>query len=358
MSRTQPPISTWIVALSLTMGCQEEGLPHFGTLHYESESLEVWASEGLEACGGTFTYMEDWLTAFRDRVAERGNPAKPTFYWLSPDDYDGDFCPGGTACAYQGPNIVYSTVIPHDHELVHTELDAVPPSFLSEGVAEVFGSIKSPHLTSITDIDELFEADQISSIGYQTAGRFSRFVIDHYGLDGYFDLYEALDGATSREALEAGVAEVLGVELPELVADFEGFPPCSVDRWRFYDRECMALPLTPWQSPTRWAEEIELSCAAADVVGPQRGLVWTRRAFEVEQAGLYDLAIESADPTAQVEVFSCEASCFAGEPSPIMPNVGVATGGRASFFLDAGRHWLQVEHAADSDASVSVAIER
>jgi hypothetical protein len=73
---------------------------------------------------------------------------------------------------------------------------------------------------------------------------------------------------------------------------------------------------------------------------------------------LYDRAIESADPTAQVEVFSCDASCFAGEPSPIMPYVGVATGGRASFFLDAGRHWLQVEHAASSDAPVSVAIER
>jgi len=349
----------WIVAAFLTTGCQEEGLPHFGTLQYESESFEVWASEGLEACGGTFEYTEQWLVAFRDRIGERSNREKHIFYWLSPEDQDRSSCRSGTAgCALHQYAVIYSTIIPHEHEIVHVELDAIPPSFLREGVADVFGSIRSPNTNVITNIEELFEMDQISGYGYQTAGRFSRFLIDRYGLDGYFDLYEALDGETSRAALEAGVEEVLGVELDELVAEFESFPRCSVDRWRFYDRECTALPLTPWQSPTRWAEEIELSCAATDVVGPQLGLVWTRRALEVEQAGLYDLVIESADPTAEVTVFSCDASCFYGEPSTHMPSVDVATGGRATFFLDAGRHWLQVEHAADSDASVSVALER
>lgn len=357
MSCSRQPTSAWIVALFMMMGCQEEGLPHFGTLQYESERFEVWASEGLGACGGTFEYTEEWLVVFRERVGERGNPAKHTFYWLSPNDYDESPCSSGTTgCAYE--SIAYSTVIPHEHELVHTELIGFPPSVLSEGAAETFGSIRSPELITITDIEALFDLDQISASGYQTAGRFSRFVIDHYGLDAYFDLYEALDGATSRAALEAGFEEALDVELPELVADFESFSWCSVDRWRFYDRECTMLPLTPWQSPTRWAEEIDLSCAAPDVVGPQRELVWTRRAFEVEQAGLYDLVIESADPTAQVEVFSCNAGCFDGEPHSPMPSVAVATGGRASFFLDTGRHWLQVEHAAGGDASVSIAIER
>jgi len=345
------------VAAATTMGCQEEGLPHFGTLQYESESFEIWASEGLEACGGTFEYNEQWLVAFRERIGERGDSTRHTFYWLSPNDYDESPCSSGTSgCAYE--SIAWSTLIPHEHELVHTELVGIPPSVLTEGAAEVFGSIRSSELTTIEDIEELFDMDQISGSGYQTAGRFSRFIIDHHGLDAYFDLYEALDGATSRAALEAGVEDVLDVTLPELVADFEGFGGCSVDRWRFYDRECTMLPLTPWQSPTRWAEDIELSCAAPDVVGPQRDRIWTRRAFEVEQAGLYDVVIESADPTAQVEVFACDASCFASEPYSPTPTVEVATGGRTSFFLDVGRHWLQVQHAADSDASVRVAIER
>lgn len=352
--------STWMltVAAATTMGCQEESLPHFGTLRYESESFEVWASEGLDACGGTFEYTEQWLFAFRQRVGEHGNPAKHVFYWLSAEEFETDPCPIGPACAYPYSNVIYSTIIPVEHEIVHTEVDAQAPSFLREGVAELFGSIDSPSVTEIADIEELIDIDRITGSGYQTAGRFSRFIIDHHGLDAYFELYEALDGATSRAALEAEVEHVLGVTLPDVVADFEGFGWCSVDRWRFYDRECTMLPLTPWQSPTRWAEEIDLSCATPDVVGPQRDLVWTRRAFEVEEAGLYDLVIESTDPTAQVEVFSCDASCFAGEPYSPTPTAEVATGGRASFFLDVGRHWLQVQHAADGDASVSVTIER
>jgi hypothetical protein len=353
-----PPLGAATVVVVLTGACQDEGLPHFGTLRYESDSFEVWASDGLEACGGTFEYVEGWLVAFRGRVGEHGNPAKHRFYWLSQEEYDRDRCSGRNACAYSRSNVIYSTLIPIEHEIVHTELDARPPSILREGAAEVFGSIESPFITEIADLDLLLDAEQISGYGYPTAGRFSRFIIERHGLDSYFELYQALDGAQGRDAFAAGVADVLGVELPTLVADFEQSSPCSVDRWRYFDHECSALPLTPWQSPTRWADAIDLSCAAADVIGPRRELVWTRRALEVEQAGSYELSIESPDPTAQVAVFSCDVACYDGQPSPPIPSASVATGGRATVFLAAGRHWLQVEHAADGDAPVSVVIER
>src|SRR4029079_18942969 len=88
------------VLLALVGGCQEEGLPHFGTLRYASDNYEVWASEGLEACAGTFPYVENWLPAFRERISQHDDPAKHTFYWLSPDEYDRDICPVGIACAY------------------------------------------------------------------------------------------------------------------------------------------------------------------------------------------------------------------------------------------------------------------
>src|SRR5690606_28650747 len=100
MRRSRRHASMWIVAAFLTTGCQEEGLPHFGTLQYESESFEVWASEGLAACGGTFEYTEQWLVAFRDRIGERSNREKHIFYWLSPEDQDRSSCRSGTAgCA-------------------------------------------------------------------------------------------------------------------------------------------------------------------------------------------------------------------------------------------------------------------
>lgn len=346
------------VAVVLTGACQEEGLPHFGTLQYESDAFEAWTSDGLEACGGTFEYMETWLVAFRERVGEHDNPARHTFYWLSEEDFATEPCSAGFACAFPRSNVIYSTIIPHEHEIVHTELDARPPSILREGAAEVFGSIESPFETEVADLDPLLDADQIPGYGYPTAGRFSRFIIERHGLDAYFELYEHLDGARGRDAIAAGVDDVLGVELSTLVADFEQSSPCSVDRWRYFDRECTTLPLTAWKSAARWAEEIDLSCAAPDVIGPRRDLVWTRRALEVEQTGSYELTLESADPSAQVTVFACDVDCFDGQPTTVTPTASIATGGRSTVFLEAGRHWLQVEHAAGSDAPVSIVLER
>jgi hypothetical protein len=357
-SRRRSALGAVVVVVTLASGCQDEGLPHFGTLRYEGDSFEVWASDGLEACGGTFGYVEGWLVAFRDRVGDHGSPAKHTFYWLSQEEFDSDLCAARNACAYSHSNVIYSTLIPIEHEIVHTELDARPSSILREGAAEVFGSIESPFTTEVADLDPLLDADQISGYGYPTAGRFSRFIIERHGLDSYLDLYEDLDGAQGRDALAAGIEDVLGVELTTLVSEFEQSSPCSADRWRYFDHECSALPLTPWKSDTRWADEIDLSCAAADVIGPRRDLVWTRRALEVEQTGSYELTIESADPTAQVAVFSCDVACYDGQPNPVIPSASIATGGRATVFLTAGRHWLEVEHAAGSDAPVSLAIER
>jgi hypothetical protein len=348
----------FVSTMVLTWGCEEEGLPHFGSLRYESESFEVWASDGLDACGGTFEYTEQWLAAFRERVGGYGNPARHTFYWLSLEDFDPNLCRGSIACAYPFSNVIYSTVMPYEHEIVHVELDARPPSILREGAAEVFGSIESPYMTEVADLDPFLDAEPIPGFGYQTAGRFSRFIIERHGLEAYFDLYESLDGSRGRDAFAAGVEDSLGVELPALVADFEQSSPCSVDRWRFFDYECSTLPITTWESPTRWTAEIELSCAAPDVIGPRGGFLWTRRALEVEEAGPYHLRLGSADPTAQVAVFSCDAACFDGQPSTPLPSASIATGSTAMIFLGAGRHWLQVEHATDSDASVAVTIEQ
>jgi hypothetical protein len=346
----------WFLAVA---GCQDEGdLPHFGTLRYESESFEVWASNGLDACGGTFDYTEQWLVAFRERVDEHAEHGRHIFYWLTPEDFDNEVCTTGYACAYPHSNVIYSTVIPAEHEFVHAELDARPPSVLREGAAEVFGSMSSLFTTRLTPLDPLLHDEQIPSSGYQTAGRFSRFIIERHGLDAYFELYESLDGAISRQALAAGVEETLGVQLPALVESFEESSPCSVDRWRYFDHECSTLPLTPWESPTRWAEEIDLSCSAKDVIGPRKGLVWTLRALEVDYAGLYDLTIESTDESAQVAIIPCNEQCYDLEPRPGALAAGVATGGSASVYLAAGRHWLRVEHSDGSDAGVSIAIEQ
>lgn len=54
-----------LLSASVLAGCQEPPPPHFGTLRYKSENFEVWASESLSTCGGTYRYMENWLETLR-----------------------------------------------------------------------------------------------------------------------------------------------------------------------------------------------------------------------------------------------------------------------------------------------------
>jgi hypothetical protein len=298
-------------------------------------------------------------------VGKHGNPARHTFYWLTPGDLEGDLCAAGYGCAYPHEDVIYSTIIPAEHEIVHTEIDAQPPSVLVEGAAEVFGSIGSPWGPNPRDLDPLLDDDRIPGGAYQTAGRFSRFIIERHGLEAYFALYEALDGDAGREALAEATEQTLGIALDDLVASFATTKACSVDRWRYFDHECSAVPLTPWESPTRWRTEIDLSCAADDVIGPRKrsappyeGVIWTLRALEVEQAGLYRLELASADASAELGLFSCNANCFTPAGLEATADVHVTTGGKHYFALDTGRHWLRVRHSDQTDAPVIVTIER
>lgn len=364
MQRSTPKLRwrralTYAFGLIFGVGCAADELPHFGTLQYESENFEVWASDGLVACSGTYEYTEHWLSSFRERVGEYSGQQPHTFYWLDADDFSDNLCPstfGG--CAHASANIIYSTLIPTTHEIVHTELNrAFAPSLLREGAAEVFGFSQSTD--RVSDLGDLFGRERIPGSAYRTAGRFSRMLIDQYGLDAYFELHDALHKTTGRDAFAVGVSDTLDVELSTLEQDFEMYASCSVDRWRFYDYECSELPIIPWDNDGRWVQEVSLSCADQDVIGPRGDVIWTLRAFEVAELTSFRTTIASTDETANVTVFECNADCresYVPQGSrSAWVNHNDGAGVIAAY--DKGRYWMRIEHAANSDASVTVTLE-
>lgn len=344
-----------LLVLASTLACEDPDTPQ--SLYYDGAHLEVWASDGLEACNGTFPYMEAWLSAFRDRVGRPDSEVRHTFYWLSPEEFEASPCVDAVACAFPRSDVIYSSVVPEEHELVHTELEGRPPSLLREGAAETFGCAGYYNLANDSSIASLADERQIPGPAYQVAGRFSRFLIDRFGVDAYLDLYTGLDGVEGRAGLAAGVADILGVELSSLVEDFEQRPTCKLEAWRFYDVECSVLPLTPWHDPDRWSTTVDLACDAPDVIGPRSGAVWARRALHIAHADRYTLSVESDDPSVVATISSCEAACV--REGPTVVTIPAATVSRPTTLeLDAGRHWLRIEQAADSGAPVTVRIER
>jgi hypothetical protein len=345
-----------LLALALPVACEDPDAPQ--SPYYDGAHLEVWASDGLEACNGTFPYMEAWLSAFRDRVGRSDSEVRHTFYWQSPEEFEASPCVDAVACAFPRTDVIYSSIVPEEHELVHTELEGWPSSLLREGAAEVFGSAGHFDVVNVPSIESLADERRIPGPAYQTAGRFSRFLIDRFGIDAYLDLYAGLDADAGREGLAAGVADILEADLSSVVADFEQQRACRQEAWRFYDVECAALPLEPWQDPDRWSATVDLACDAPDVIGPRFDTVWARRALHVPETDRYTLSIASDDPSAVVTIFSCNASCGRADESTVVMIPAATIEHATTLELDAGRHWLRIEQAAGSGAPVTVRIER
>lgn len=345
-----------LLALALPLACEDPDAPQ--TPYYDGAHLQVWASEGLEACDGTFPYMEAWLSAFRDRVGRSDSAAVHTFYWQSPEEFEASPCVDAVACAFPRSDVIYSSYVPAEHELVHTELEGRPPSLLREGAAEVFGCTDHIDIVNRPSIEALADERQISGVDYQAAGRFSRLLIDRFGIDAYLDLYAGLDADAGREGLAAGVADILEADLSSLVQAFEQQRACRHETWRFYDVECSVLPLEPWQHSGHWSATVHLACDAPDVIGPRFDTVWARRALHVPETGRYTLSIASDDPSAVATIFSCHATCGRADESTVVMIPAATVDRPTTLELAAGRHWLRIEQAAGSGAPVTVRIER
>lgn len=350
-----------LVAL-LALGCaapvDPESPPEFGAPIYEGEQFEVWASDGLVACGGTHAYTEAWLDAFHLRLGEFANPQFHRFYWLDDDDLAETRCPGDhRACAFATQNVVYTTLIPDEHEIVHVELgDLRAPSFLNEGVAELYGSTAGSDAIADADLRAVITESSLPGPAYEAAGRLSRYLVDTYGQEAYFELLKTARPGDDEGALAAAFSAVFSEDLDAVFDAFEGERVCDAPQWRYRDHECNDLPTIPWQDADHWVTSAEVACVDADVLGPRHGRMWTLRALDVPEGGVHALSIEGV-AGAQAILESCDRSCFDGGPLLSTPRASVGLPAAVAM-LEAGHYWLQIDLPAGEVSSVEVRLER
>ena len=108
-----------------------------------ARNVDVRASEGLAACGGSDAVLDGWLDGRRGRLCDHAYPHHPVFNRLDEGDFDASPCRSGfTGRARSVDNIAYSWRLPLEHELVHAELDMREAASSTEGIAELFGTGK------------------------------------------------------------------------------------------------------------------------------------------------------------------------------------------------------------------------
>lgn len=356
MSALRPNL---LVLLALA-GCAPERV-EFGTRAWVGEHLEVWTSEGVTVCGGSFEALDRHAAATSDYAVARGVETRTSpyrYYWVQPDELDGGPCAEGPApgCFSPRNDAIYATRF-YPHEVVHAEFASGHSSFVDEGFATLLGGSR---FVDVPDTPVQTVIDQAAGVAlpgedYELAAKFVAAAEALYPEESMGQLLQTRRADDFRAMATA--AEDL--DLDDIVSLHDNANTCSFDAVRQAVTEC-TMPPVAWNGPT-WTADGQVDCAASDVMGPNRDdEVWVVRSFEIEAAGEYTVRFEG---DATVRLSSCENRfCESGfsfngrgfdDPSN---GLFLAAGADYPFEFAAGRHWFRVSRLLDDDAEGTYAL--
>ena len=257
----------------LTCACQE--LPE---LRYQTEHLEIGTAFDAPLCRGDLEHFERIVTHTEDLLDTNVDSPIELYIWDPLADGRPRWCENEAALGCYRDGVVYTSVVAIDHELIHPVVASLagPERFWDEGAAEALQTERT-RLGATTPTSEL-ESDG-DAVNYNTAGHFSRWLIETRGIELFRALLIMPGGG--RAVFEA----TYGLELGEAEAQYLAQAPHSYGAMI----ACEHPPLTMLEEAT-WSETITLDCAQADTYGGPQGLR-TTRVFTVAARGDYALTI-------------------------------------------------------------------
>lgn len=342
----------WATAgLLFVLSCQETDLgePHFGRPVSQGEHVEIWASPGVEVCGGNLEYLEAFVDALRAEVgADPGPQDRHRYYVLNDEDWKqyGDVC--GAECTSANRSVYTLDALPSRHEMVHAELSTKGHRFFEEGLAVVYGEPIFNQSPTRSELLDGLREPWAASRAHGRAGHFASFVIARRGIEAFMRVKDASRPGDSLAELSDIFVDELGEPLEPLLLDYEEYEDeCSPPGYQALLVECDQTP-TPWSVTEDGALQIEFDvdfgCSDSDVLGPYDGRIYVTRALELQQRTEVLLAV-SGGQGVEVRVSRCDGSCAPWDP---------ATKARADTFwrvpnnyadaehLDAGRYTVQI----------------
>jgi hypothetical protein len=249
--------------------------PSLPDLEWEGEHVRFGADNPELVCGGTLEYLDHRAGQLKARV---GATHTIDYYWL-PDGVN-PLCPGFDkvgGCAVGDE--VFSTWVPHQHELVHTMSSM--PYVLAEGLATHWGDSRPQ--SSMASREWLHEqlmggADDISNWHeYARAAHFMAYLSETHGWESLVHLDASLDYRSRPKDIERAIFEVYGVSPSELLAAYDEYPDCDgiVD----VSFACEGEPVRLGFDQPEFQRVVD--CSSETAMGPYDGMVFVEDVIEL-----------------------------------------------------------------------------
>lgn len=344
--RSQPRLLP-VLGLLGGLACGPDELPELGSQAWVGDHLEVWTTEDVQICEGSFGLLDDHAREVRRFAEDRGVETrleKYRYYWIDRGTLERDSPCESAACFFsRGPSVYASQLLVH--EVVHAEVIERHHSFFEEGLADLLGDDQWRHTPRVVDVAAEIDraaGETLDRTLYREAADLTRLAFDLYPDEALAALVD-----TSRDDDYAGTRERLaahGLDLDELVATHGQAESCSMDGVRIALTECATEP-TAWQDADTWLGTGALDCDATDTFGPspdETPEMWTIRALEIAEAGDYSLWMDGAEGTTARLVACDRTRC-----EPLADNIGgefalVSPESIAYLTLRPGRYWIRI----------------
>jgi hypothetical protein len=355
---------TPLAALLVLVGCQPEpqGWRDDYTFVWEGQHVTVYGYDRSEdeVCGGSFAAVDQFSASIID-LFEFDDSVHFNYRWMSSEFFEGKCPPGAGACMARGDG-PRSRSIPDMHEVAHalrSEGKDFCPSVLREGLAEYLSGPKfyeewyeQPEL-SATIAEILTKAPIRGRAEYERAGHFASFLLETYGPEAVTALCERIPFYHDIEDWEAAVPELLGIELPELLAEYDQYPVCSRQHYRARLWECDGEPDAVADPAQDVVFEVALDCSDPGTIGPLHGqAVATRRIFfpEAMRTGIFITDETGEDPGLDFNLQEC-AACSDD------PDIFTSAGPSTVFNFRAGMYDLILFGELDQPQKLTIRLE-
>jgi hypothetical protein len=243
--------------------------PSLPDLEWEGEHVRFGADNPEQVCGGTLEYLDHRAGQLKARF---GATHTIDYYWL-PDGVE-SWCPKidpimGCTVRHE----VFSTWVPHQHELVHTMSSM--PGVLEEGLATHWGD--SWPAVPLAPREWLHEhltgdADDISGPNeYARAAHFMAYLSETHGWESLLQLDASLHSRSKPEAVERAIFDVYGVTSSDLLAAYDEYPDCYGIMDVSFACEGEPVPVGILGQPKF---ERVVDCSSQTAMGPYDGMVF------------------------------------------------------------------------------------